>query len=160
MKKELVIAAFLAFALSSCAAEQPAPPERLPEAFTVNAEIHDGELNAAAELKRAPEGWEVTMTAPETVEGMRFELTDIECAAGIYELNYSFAAETLPCGSPLMLMVRALDGCVRGEDEGTVAGQSYLLSYKDGAPDTLTVGSVNVSLGEIQLTNIKDEIQS
>ncbi len=144
-----IISAATALALAACAGVEEKPPEKLPECFTVNAVICDGELEAEAELTRAPEGWEVVMSAPETVGGLRFELTDIECAVSLGELNYPFAAETMPACSPLMLTVRALDKCVYGGDSGTVSGQEYRLTYSEGVPKTLTVGGVSVELGEV-----------
>lgn len=136
--------------LAGCEKREEKPPEKLPEAFSVNAVIHDGELNAEAELSRTPTGWSVVMTAPERLEGVSFELTDIECMAAYGDLRYPMAAETMLGSSPLVMTVRALDGCVRGSDSGVVSGQNYRLSYKDGKPDTLGIGAVTVELKDIE----------
>ncbi|MCR5122936.1 MAG: hypothetical protein K6B74_11015 [Ruminococcus sp.] len=145
----MIISAAAALVLAACAKAEEKPPEKLPEQFTVNAVIRDGDFEAEAELTRAPEGWQVIMSAPETVEGLRFELTDIESSVGLGELNYPFAAETMPACSPLLLTVKALDGCVRGSDTGIVSGQDYRLTYNDGVPSVLSVGSLTARLGEI-----------
>ena len=148
---KLIAVSALSLALVSCAeTAEEKPPVRLPEEFTVNAAIHDGELNASAELCRTPAGWSVKMTAPERLVGVSFELTDIECMASCGDLHYPMAAETMLGSSPLLMTVHALDGCVRGSDSGTAEGQSYTLTYKEGVPDTLTIGTVTVELSGLE----------
>lgn len=140
--------------LSACGKAEEKPPERLPEEFTVNAKIHDGELDAEAEFSRTPAGWSVIMTAPERLAGVSFELTDIECMASCGDLHYPMAAETMLGSSPLVMTTRALDGCVRGSDSGVVSGQTYRLTYADGVPAALEIGTVTVELGDIEYTPI------
>ena len=121
-------------------------PVTLSEKFTVTAQFTNGDLSACADMTRIPEGWEITMTAPERVEGLTFELTEMECTARFSELTYPFATETMPDSSPLLLTARALDKCVLKSNTGTVSGQNYSLTCTDGKPDTLQIGSMTVTL--------------
>ena len=153
MKKIIVITTAVMLAAGSCSCgkkQTTEKPVKLAEKFTLNAEFSDGELEAAAEMTRVPEGWEITMTAPERVEGMTFELSEMECMARFGELSYPVATETMPDSSPLLLTARALDKCVLKGNSGTVTSQSYLLTSKDGKPDTLRVGSMTVTLTDYE----------
>ena len=151
MKTMPLFAAVFAAALcfSACGGEKETVPQKLPEVFTVNAVIRDGELEAGAELSRSPEGWSVKMTSPERLEGVSFEITDFDCLVSCGDLRYPISAETMLASSPLLLTVKALDGCATGSMTGTVSGQSYELTLAEGGTGTLRAGTVNAELSEL-----------
>lgn len=120
--------------------------ESLPESFTVNAQISDRDFSATAEMQRREGGWEITLTEPETLEGMRLDLTDADCTVTYGELTYTAANDDMPANSAVRLTAQALDRCVRSKTSGMINGAEYKLSLKNGKPEKLTVG------GEIEVT--------
>lgn len=143
MKKICIFAACVLFCGLTACGSADKKIDTLPENFSVTAQIQDGELDTSALLTRIPEGWEVEITAPEKLEGMKFEITEADCLLTYGELSYSLASETMLDSSPVMLTTRALDKCVRSESEGTIDGEPYLVTLKDGKPQNLRVGTVS-----------------
>lgn len=146
MKKNIaLICAVPIFALSACG-KTSEKSEKLPEQFSLCAQISDRDFTATADMTRLENGWEITMTAPETLEGMQISLTDADCKITYNELNYTASNEDMPANSAVRLTALTLDKCVKSKPSGTVSGADYAFTFKDGKPETLKIG------GEIEVS--------
>lgn len=130
--------------LSSCGKSQPENIS-LPDKFSVKAEITDRDFTANAEMLRLENGWEITVTEPETLKGMEITLTDADCKIAYSELSYTASNKDLPANSALRLTAQALDRCVKSKTEGKLNGADYKVTFKDGKPKSLEIG------GEIEV---------
>jgi hypothetical protein len=117
----------------------------LPEEFSLTAEITDRDFVACAEMTRLENGWKISVSAPESLEGMQINLTDADCKIAYRELSYTAANDELPTNSPLRLTAQLLDKCVNAQTSGTVNGADYAFVFEGEAPQSLTVG------GEIEV---------
>lgn len=131
----------LTAALTSCSSSETEEAAKLPESFSIHAEITDAKISAEADMRRSADGWLMTVTAPETVKGMQFLLSDGGWTISCDELSYCAGEEQLPGTSPLKLTARALDQCTKDKPAGKLDGQEYQVSFKDGKPRMLTAGS-------------------
>ncbi len=139
--------------LSGCSGSVSEQPEKLPDSFSVRADITDGDFKAAADMKRSADGWLMTVTAPENVKGMQFLLSEGGWTVSCDELSYSAGEDQLPAASPLRITARALDGCTKDKHSGKLAGQQYEVEYKDGKPAVLTTESgLKVSFSKYKKT--------
>lgn len=146
MRKSIAIISVLPiFALSACGNSNERS-EKLPEKFSLCAQISDRDFTATAEMTRLENGWEISMTAPETLEGMQISLTDADCKITYDELSYTAANEDMPANSSIRLTALSLDKCVKAKSSGTVGGADYSFTFKDGKPETLKIG------GEIEVS--------
>lgn len=137
--KKLLLIFVCALTLCSCGKKDSAP-EKLAENFDVNARICDGDFEAEAKMSRSPEGWQITVTSPETIEGMNITLTQSDCRIAFSELTYNVKSDELPENSPLRLTARALDKAAAAKTSGSLGDLDYSLSFKDGSPQTLKIG--------------------
>lgn len=145
MKKTIAImCAVPVFALSACGSSDE-KTEKLPEKFSLCAQISDRDFTATADMTRLENGWEIAVTAPETLEGMQISLTDADCKITYDELSYTAANEDIPANSAIRLTALSLDKCVKAKPSGTVSGADYKFTFKDGKPETLKIG------GEIEV---------
>ena len=129
-----------AIGVSGCSAEKD-EAVGLDESFSVNAHICQADFEADAKMQRTEQGWQITMTSPETVEGMQLMLTDEDCRIQYSELTYNVKKSELPDGSPVGLTARVLDKAVKAKDSGTISGMDYELKSKNGKPQELKIGS-------------------
>lgn len=130
-----------AVGLTACSDGVAEQPKKLPESFSIHADITDDGFKAAADMKRSSDGWLMTVTAPESLEGMQFLLSDGGWTISCDSLSYSAGEDQLPGTSPLRLTARALDLCTKDKPAGKLSGQQYEVSFREGKPETLTVGS-------------------
>ena len=138
----------LAASLFSCSKAEESTIS-LPESFSLNALITDGDFEASAKMKRSVGGWQITITAPETIEGMKISYTDIDCKIELDELSYTVSLDELSNSSPLRLTVNALDKCVKGKKEGEILNEEYSFEFnEDGSPKALEIGSISAVFSE------------
>ncbi len=127
--------------LTGCSSGVDEQPQKLPENFSVHADIVDGGLKASADLKRSSDGWLMTMTEPENVRDMQFLLSDVGWTISCDGLSYSAGEDQLPAASPLRITARALDSCTKDKTSGKLGGQQFEVDFKNGAPAALTSDS-------------------
>lgn len=106
--------------------------DKLGETFSCTAEI--GEQGISARLERAEgSGWNITLTAPETVKGMQLSyLADGKCSLSFEGHTAVYERSELPEGGVFDLAVSAADMCI--EDKG-------VKTFRDGE-DTVRTGTV------------------
>lgn len=132
-----------ALTFSGCAESENTQNVKISQNFTIHAKITDSDITAEADMQRSADGWLMTVTAPENVEGIQFLLSDGGWTISCEGLSYSAGEEQLPENSPLRLTARALDECVKDSDgsSGKIGGERYSVTFKDCKPAKLTVGS-------------------
>lgn len=127
--------------LCSCGAKSADPDRPLPENFSVTAEMTDGDFACTAEMTRSANGWDIVMTAPETVEGVSFHITGENMTIRSGELSFTTPHEDILQASPVRLTAAVLDRCVKHRTEGELYGQHYAAELDGGQPVQLVAGT-------------------
>lgn len=125
----------------SCKSSDGSTERPLPEAFSVTAQMTEGSFSCTADMTRSNEGWDIVVTAPETVEGVSFHINGEEMTVRSGELSFKTAHEDIPQASPVRLTAAILDRCVKKHTEGELYGQHYAAQVENGEPVQLEAGT-------------------
>jgi hypothetical protein len=140
MKRFFALLAVLP-AVALCGCDESAESFSLPSEYALSADITDGDFSCSADMVRREGVWEITLTAPQTVEGMTVALTDTDCTVGFSSLSYTVGADEIPDSAAIKLAALALDKCAAGKTHGTVCGADYTLETDGKSPKKLVIDS-------------------
>ena len=147
----------IAAGLSACSVSDlaPSPQPRLDGGFTCECTVTAGiippgsdsseetEFAFSGNLKRLGAGfWELEITSPETIAGMKMSSSDGELSSSLGELSFDLAPEDVPQKSPVYALFTAIDnmsaafengaGLTSGEEGGWVYTADGISAVFDG----------------------------
>lgn len=123
----------IAAGISACSVSDlaPSPQPKLDGGFTCECTVTAGiippdsdsgeetEFAFSGNLKRLGAGfWELELTSPETVSGMKMTSSDGELSSSLGELSFELAAENVPRKSPVIALFTAIDNMSAAFENG------------------------------------------
>ncbi len=156
MKSQILIVSSCIL-LCSCSHSTPVKDTPLPAAFSVTADITDGDFSCTADMTRSSDGWDIIITSPPTVEGVTLHIDGEQMSVRSGDLSFTNKHDDILQASPVRLTAAVLDRCVSRKTEGEIYGQHYAAQIEDGQPKQLVAGTeLNVQLHDF----VTNEAQS